>query len=477
MYDVTSIRREGDVFITSSGDIIDEQFPTELWDCPEAYNMAGIVGYEPMTAKELETEEEQDEKLDSTTNYVEEKFDGTRALVYFLSQENAQGKDEGFCRVFSRRVSKKTGFYVENSDSLPQIRDIDVPELDGTILDGEMFINGLPFKEVSSTLNCLWSKAIDRQIEKGFISLHAFDILFYKGIDLRKMSLAKRKKYLHLAVEEANSDYIEEVPYYTCGAFITDLAGHTVPTREIMTFRSIRYKNTFSDDIVTYKDTYPHFYNDLINGYLTPRGYYELIVASGGEGLIVKPIEGKYLHKRGWEYSKVKKFLTRELVVLDFDEPTKVYDGKDRKNWQYWADEVGNRLPVGVHNDPHYVPVTKFYYYNLVGNLRLGLLITHEEYEAIPKNKRGAIYYPSIVGFDSSYDDTHHFMLVCECSGFDDATREYFTEHEDEICGSVVEVKANEIFKDSGKLRHPRFLRVRNDKEPERCTWKDHVGA
>jgi len=169
-------------------------FPLEEWNCPESFAFAGVKGYEPMTAKELETEEKQDEQFASESNIIEEKFDGTRGINQYFSQPNVDGSETGYSRVFSRRISKKSGFYTENTDSVPHIREIDVPELDGTILDGEMFINGQPFKEVSSTLNCLWDKAVDRQIEKGFISLHAFDIIKYKGIDLRKMSLINRKQ-------------------------------------------------------------------------------------------------------------------------------------------------------------------------------------------------------------------------------------------------------------------------------------------
>ena len=68
-------------------------------------------------------------------------------------------------------------------------------------------------------------------------------------------------------------------------------------------------------------------------------------------------------------------------------------------------------------------------------------------------------------------------MEVCECAGFDDDTREYFTRNKDKLVGSVVEVKANELFRDSGKMRHPRFMRMRPDKEAERCIWVDHVGT
>ena len=68
-------------------------------------------------------------------------------------------------------------------------------------------------------------------------------------------------------------------------------------------------------------------------------------------------------------------------------------------------------------------------------------------------------------------------MIVCECSGYSDEEREYFTEHLTEILGSTIEVNANGVMKDSGRLRHPRFLRFREDKAPESCIWKDHIGG
>ena len=456
----------------------EELFPIEEWDCPEAFKFAGIKGYEPMTAKELETEEQQDEKFRDSNYYIEEKFDGTRALVYFLSQFKTCENDEtaveeiGYCRVFSRRISKKTGFYVENSDSLPHIRDLDVPELGGTILDGEMFINGLPFKEVSSTLNCLYDKAIDRQLEKGFISFHAFDILFYKGVDLRKMPLERRKVYLHLAVEEANCKHIEEVEYFECGKEIKADVYSEVMKRVGMN------EDPYFDMLEDERDTYPHLYDCWKNQKsLTPRAYYELIVSTGGEGLIVKPKSGKYLHKRGWEYSKIKKFLTRELIVVGFNEPTKEYTGKEIRKWGYWIEKDTNRRVMGkFYGDKKYIPVTKFYYHNQVGNLLLGVLISVEDFNAIPKNKRGATHMPSHICPElESYDISHFIMEVCECAGFDDETREYFTRNKDKMVGTVVEVKANELFKDSGKMRHPRYMRQRFDKEPEQCIWEDHI--
>lgn len=472
MIDVSTLNKGVDGFFYYSGEedervVLSEDFPIRVWDCPEAFKSANIRGYEPMTAKELETEEVQNEKMNDPSYFIEEKFDGTRALVYFLSQqEYGTDREVGYCRVFSRRISKKTGFYVENTDSLPQFKGLDVPELAGTILDGEMFIDGLPFKEVSSTLNCLWDKAIDRQIEKGFITLHAFDILFYKGIDLRKMPLERRKVYLHLAVEEANSPYIEEVKYYNCGK--------EVP----ITLFDFALGDDFFEELEEDKDTYPNLYECAYKGgYLTPRAYYELIVATGGEGVILKPKSGRYYHKRGWEYSKVKKFLTRDLIVLGFDDPTKEYTGKDIKKWAFWVDKNDKRVTGNFYGDKNYTPVTKFYFYRQVGNLLLGVLISKEELEKIPNNKRGQTYIPSYCGVSAYFDNDYVIMQVCECAGFDDETRQYFTDHQSDLVGSVVEVKANELFRDSGKMRHPRYMRTRFDKEPERCKWNDHIEA
>ena len=472
----------GQFFVNDTdGNIVEigEVFPPEMWDSPQAFEMAGIKGYEPMTAKELDTDEAQDAKLNDPNYIIEEKFDGTRALVYFLSQqvwdEETQTLSDnkvGFCRVFSRRISKKTGFYVENTDSLPHIREIDAPALGGTILDGEMFIDGLPFKEVSSTLNCLWDKAVERQIDKGFVTFHAFDILFYRGIDLRKFPLHRRKYFLHVVLEELNSPYIKEVEYHKCGANSDFGDVFYEVTRAVGDYNIDQYMSELEED----KDTYPNLWECVENQTpLTPRAYYELVVSTGGEGVMVKPIDGQYHHKRGWEYSKIKKFLTRELIVIGFSEPTKEYTGKEIKKWAYWEEKAtGKRVVGNFYGDSKYEPVTKFYFNRQVGNLLLGVLISEEEYNAIPKNKRGEVYECDDVGL--SYDTTMYVMMVCDCSGFNDEMREYFTTHKSEMIGSVVEVKANELFKDSGKLRHPRYLRRRFDKSAEECTWENHLG-
>lgn len=452
MLDFTTLKRGSDNRFYISNNGVEEELTAifdEGYDCPEAFEFSGVTGYEPMTAKEIKEGQEEVE-FSNANNYIEEKFDGTRALVYFFSQPTIEETEEGYCRVFSRRISKKTGFYNENTDSLPQIREINVPEMNGTILDGELFIDGLPFKEVSSTLNCLWDKAIDRQIEKGYISLHAFDIIKYKGIDLRKMKLERRKHYLHLAIEEIGSPYVQEVGYYPCETLI-DLD----PREEVLKRVGEENISEYVEMIFNKSDTYPELSKCILGGTpkLTPKAFYELIITTGGEGVIIKPKDGKYLHKRGKEYLKVKKFLTRDLIVIGFEEPTKEYSGKNIKSWGYWENDI---------------PVTRHYHNKQVGNLVLGVTITDEEIEKLTKKKEHKI-------IEMLHVDGKKVIEVCVCGGFDDDTRDYFTRNKARLIGSVVEVKANELFKDTGFMRHPRYMRMRPDKNAEECIWKTHI--
>lgn len=581
--------------------VLKQMFPMENWNSPECFEFAGVKGYAPMLAKELETEESQDKALNDPNYIIEEKFDGTRALVYFfrahdgcrntydpekiveiddkqlpyvimeitkkfssdikdmyfrekngdsdfkdrmnqlreflvgnvydyeddgthvhvecgtlgisvsysydstadmgsnysyremqiaidkLIEHDCYGEESGYCRVFSRRISKKTGFYVENTDSLPQIRDLSMPELNGTILDGEMFIDGLPFKEVSSTLNCLWNEAVVRQQEKGFISFHAFDILFYKGIDVRRMPLIKRKKLLKLVVDKIDSEYIQFVEYQRCGKDVSIdkyVDTHGLPEDVHRIICNGEYYETYPNFMAEYEKV-------MTTGMLSPRALYEYITASGGEGVIVKPMNGKYLHKRGWEYSKIKAFLTREMILVRFDQPTEEYAGKfpSPEVWDYWENYEHDMYDLSnmskeereewinnVWNDSEFAPVTKNYAKGLVGNMILGVLITKEEFEKIPKNKRGVINVPSeVLPSLKDFDHDCLIMEICDCGGITDEDREYYTSHLNKVIGKVVEVKANGIMRDSGRLRHPRYMRFRPDKSPEDCTWHDHI--
>lgn len=443
----------------------------------EDYDKVGIRGYEPMTAKELDTEEKQSTAFEDTDNFIEEKFDGTRALVYCRAGEG--------CRVFSRRISKKTGFYVENSDSVPQIRDISVDEeLNGTILDGEMFLPFSDFETSCGIMNSKYDRAIERQNEIGFEVFHAFDILFYHGIDLRRLPLHRRKVYLDLAVNELNSPYIKCVEYYECGGMINKLITHDWIEKNFNETMEFSFPDLYQCIDKRIRGV-SYAYDYLVP--LTPKAYYEYIVSHGGEGVIIKSKYGKYHHKRGWEYSKIKKFLTRELILIGYEPPEKEYKGKfpTPYKWDYWECKTGkvydlslyvepkrNKFCREIFNPDDFIPVSKNYAKGWIGNLILGVLISEKEYEKIPKKDRGDVYNPYNIGIKKP---GHVIMEVCTCSGFTEEIRQEFSESQDCYIGATIEVKAQEVFKKTGKLRHPRFLRCRPDKSPEECIWKDHI--
>ena len=438
------------------------------YSCAKDYEDAGIRAISPMLAKELEEEEKQNECLSSPNYYVEEKFDGTRATLHFFKE---------FTRCFSRRVSNKTGWFCENSDSVPHIRDLAIPELAGTIIDGEMFIPNRPFKDVSSTLNCKWDKAVARQEEIGKIVFHAFDIMYYKGIRVEMMPLHRRKVYLQKVIDAVNSQYIEMVKFYPCNSLI--------PVR-IDNVAKLRSQASSYPTLVKEMNALDVGNNPFISPVgVTPRAYYEYIVATGGEGVIVKPKDGKYHYKRGWEYSKIKKFLTREAIIMGFSDPTDDYKGKfpTVEKWDYWETNEGDLVDLSLYTPEQRQkfkkiwypsecrPVSKFYAKGWVGNVRFGVIITPEEVANLPKNKK---FNTEIMRIEC---EDHLVLEVGECSGFDEEVREFMTDYRDTLIGGVIEVKANELFSDTGKLRHPRFLRFRDDKSPLECTLKGHLNA
>lgn len=398
--------------------------------------LEGDIQYiENMCAKEPLNEEQLEEMLNSTDYIAEEKYDGVRADLHF-------GKN---IRCFSRRISKKTDWYAENTDNVPHIRDIDYPkELKGTVLDGEFRILSGDFKDISSLMNCKWDEAILRQKESGLrATFIAFDILYYKGINVMKLPLHKRKTLLAKVIRTLPSDCdIIQSSY-------TDDKMNIYITRELVRKLSASYPTLLKE----ISEIEPKPKETPFWMYASKQAWYEYILLNDGEGLMLKHKDGKYYMKRCREYTKYKKYLTKDVVISGFLEPTKVYEGKAPETWEYWEGDV---------------PVTKHYAKGWIGTVKYSVMITNEELEALKKANPKEKY-------DCYYFEGNLYLEIGDCGGMNEEMREYMSNNRKHLIGRVIEVGCNEVIKKTGKLRHPRFLRLREDKSPEMCTFKDHL--
>jgi ATP-dependent DNA ligase len=477
IYNKSGKRASFDIVDTETGEIIKPKF--DRYTMIEDYEEADVLPIEPMLAKEYLNDKELDKMLDSEDYVAEEKLDGTRQTMHI-------GKE--CSRLFSRNKSKDTEWYVENSDKVPHLREVALPEWEKTIIDGEMRIDGREFEDVSGTLNCVWNEAIARQIDLGFITLHSFDIIYYKGVYVAKMPLWKRKKLLDKVVKAINSPYVvaEEWTYDNVTRTITDkmvrdfFLGTLSREAYPHLYRTIENNITFGEaDFWEYEDCAPLDFDVEID----KRTWYEYVIYNGGEGIMLKDKNGTYRHARGREYTKWKKFITRECIVMGFSEPTKEYQGKfPNDSWEYWVTLNDNVCTTDYKNRSAkellqekdiktgkqlFIPVNKFYYNDWVGNMRFGVIVTPEEVTAWEKINKTKAVTEEIYG--------NLVLEVGECAGYDEELREQMSINSINYVGTVVEILANEIFKKTGKLRHPRFLRFRNDKAPEQCIWRDHI--
>lgn len=307
---------------------------------------------ENMCAKEPLNEEQLQEMLTSTDYLAEEKYDGVRADLHFGDK----------IRCFSRRISKKTGWYAENTDNVPHIRDLNYPEeLKGTVLDGEFRVLSGDFKDISSLMNCNFDEAILRQKENGLkATFIAFDILYYKGISVMKMPLHRRKDLL--------ADVIRRLPS-ECDIIqssFTDDKMHIYITKDVIQGLSASYPTLLKE----LSELKPKPNETPFWMLASKQAWYEYILVKGGEGLMLKHKDGKYHMKRCREYTKYKKFLTRDVVISGFIEPTRVYEGKAPETWEYWEGDT---------------PVTKYYAKGWIGTVKYSVLITQEELEELKK--------------------------------------------------------------------------------------------
>lgn len=302
---------------------------------------------------------------------VEPKLDGARIRMFLGTSANTLN---------TGRRSDVTFAYIERADNFPHLRDLVVPELAGTILDGEVmmpegtrieikpgdFTKG-PLNTIMSVLNTNPDLAVARQQQYGPATMHVFDVLAVKGEPVMHLPYTERRELLVSILERLDQAAREN------GQAFTNIS--------------------------------------LVPQYEASAAILKGLLDAGLEGGMIKLKTSQYVanpNVRSGGWFKVKRMSTGDFYIIGSN------PGKGRNEGK-------------------------------VGSLKLA--------------------YRGYAGED---------VYCADMRGFDDATMEMLTnpdtgEVKDEYLGRVVELMAQGRTKNE-RLRHPHFIRWRDDKKPEDCT-------
>lgn len=310
------------------------------------------------------------ESLLDDENYVaEEKIDGAR--VKALAN-----------RFYTKENNDQTAKLPHLSHILEQIGFVNI------ILDGELYYPGKTSEHVNPVVLSYPENAIAHQRIHGGIHYKVFDILRApNGSWLTDKTYNERRSIL----ERFFQQYIWPNPEY---AKYIEL----VPMERV-------YKRDFKDKIL----------------------------ASGGEGVILKHVDSTYQmdKKPKWVWMKIKQTDETDMVVMGYKPPTILYTGDNYLNWPYWSVVDGQQRAV-----------TESYYKGWIGSIVLGGYVNGELKE------------------------------LCSVSGLTKELCQEISADPDAYIGRVAKMRYMELTA-AGNFRHPTFLSWHADKSPLECRFTD----
>lgn len=331
-------------------------------------------------------------------------------------------KDEDGNIFMIARSRNTQGEIVDKHEWVPQFNSFFEEIPSGTCFLAEVFIpNHEGSKNVTTILGCLKDKAIQRQQSpESRLHLYIFDVMAWNG---ENYNLTQYEDRVRKMIEIKNA--YKDDPRFPCIHWATYYSGE-----------------------------------DLW-------GAIQKYLVDGREGAVIMRRDAIVYYKRtpARVSIKIKQELkqTIDCIIIGANPPTKEYGGKEIKTWKYWSNELDghcflakeptttNPGFIGELTTPEYclykrggsiVPVSKLYYLQAAGSLRVGLV-----------------------------DEEGNVTEFCDVSGIEENILENWRDY----IGKVCEIGGMMFSTDAtGKIsvRHPKFLGIREDKTPAECTWR-----
>lgn len=149
--------------------------------------------------------------LDQSNLVCELKMDGSRYVMYLGHGIDPYGR-QPLNALLSRRVSTVDKKHVDRTLNVPHILGRHYPDLDGTVLDGEMFLKDFPTTQSIMGSGPAVAKA--KMAELGAVSFYAFDCPVFRGQDIRGRPLSERRKILRAVIERAACEHLKLMPQW-----------------------------------------------------------------------------------------------------------------------------------------------------------------------------------------------------------------------------------------------------------------------